>query len=309
MTPHGIIDHCELPHAHPVRRHPVAAAGSDDRRWTTVGEGNGRGTGRGETIGGESGTGSGAGAHGFRFEVGDRVHVVTHPSQPAAAVVARWSGDEWDDPYDEPIYAVSGFVTRQRQSSLAPEGFTAVPLDTLAGWTRAGHGEFRRVASGTIESAGGPGVLWYAREEFQDLIVLVDWRLASPDDNSGVFLRIPPLGGADPDRDWMPAVDQGYEVQIDDRGVDPAQGTPGSALHTTGALYRRAPALARASRPVGRWNTFAIEARGPTIGVHLNGIAVSTLDDPHGRRRGHLGLQCHHEGSRVAFRNLQLKRL
>ncbi|MBI2217050.1 MAG: DUF1080 domain-containing protein [Candidatus Rokubacteria bacterium] len=244
----------------------------------------------------------------FRFELGERVRVLTHPAQPAVAVLERWPGEAWNDVYDEPIYAVSGFVTRQRESSLAREGSLAIPLDPPTGWRTAGHGEPRRVASGTVESSGGPGIVWYTREAFEDFVLTVDWRLVSPDDNSGVFIRIPPLGSGDPDRDWKPAVDEGYEIQIDDRGVDRDRGTTGSALHMSGAISRRSPARRAASRPVGRWNTFEIEARGPTVAVRLNGVAVSTLDDPHGRRGGHVGLQCHHAGSRVAFRNLQVVR-
>jgi hypothetical protein len=185
----------------------------------------------------------------------------------------------------------------------------AIALDP-GEWRMAGHGGFRAVGPGTIESEGGPGILWYPGLEVADFTLAIDWRLSAPEDNSGVFLRIPPLGHDDPDRDWRPAVDQGYEVQIDDRGVDPERGVLGSDRHRTGAIYRRAPARAGASRPVGEWNTLEIAARGTTIRVALNGVSVSALDDGDGgRTRGHIGLQAHHPGSRVQFRNLRIQPL
>jgi hypothetical protein len=56
----------------------------------------------------------------FRFEVGQRVRVVTHPAQPVGTVTARWTAEEMADVHGENIYAVSVFVTRQRESSLEP---------------------------------------------------------------------------------------------------------------------------------------------------------------------------------------------
>ncbi len=55
----------------------------------------------------------------FRFEIGQHVRVTTHPGQPPGVIVARWRGEELDDPYGENIYEVSSFVTKQRESSLA----------------------------------------------------------------------------------------------------------------------------------------------------------------------------------------------
>ena len=57
------------------------------------------------------------------------------------------------------------------------------------------------------------------------------------------------------------------------------------------------------------WNEFEITARGGEIDVVLNGVAVSSLKNASREPRGHIGLQAHHEGSNVQFRNLQLQRL
>jgi len=181
---------------------------------------------------------------------------------------------------------------------------------TLAGWQMAGSGRFNVIGNDTIESEGGIGLLWYTKDEFSDFTLTVQWRSINLFDNSGVFIRFPVLGNANPSEDWKLAVDQGYEIQIDDRGYDPNTNTTGSPLHTTGAVYQLASASKLASKPLGQWNTFESEATGPEIKVKLNGESVSHLTSPQGRPlKGHIGLQNHHPGSRVQFRNLFIKRM
>lgn len=193
---------------------------------------------------------------------------------------------------------------------MAEEGFTALFTETLAAWQMAGFGRFTLVEGPILETEGGPGLLWYTKEEFADFILQADWRVSSIEDNSGIFLRFPALGSSDPATDWQLAVKQGYEVQIDERGLDPETNTFGSPYHQTGAIYKLAPALKQASLPIGQWNTFEIEAKGYTITVTLNGELVSNLTGDGIRpAQGHIGLQTHHAGARVQFHNIQIKRL
>jgi hypothetical protein len=125
-----------------------------------------------------------------------------------------------------------------------------------------------------------------------------------------VFLRFPTLGQSDPDNDWKPAVNQGYEVQIDDRGIDPSTNLIGEPAHLTGAVYALAPVEKLLSRPVGQWNAFEIRAVGNKIDVFLNGAkATSYTGDGSRPASGHIGLQAHHPGSRVLFRNLRVQKL
>lgn len=187
-----------------------------------------------------------------------------------------------------------------RRSGLAKEESRPLSFD-VPGWRMAGAGGFRRLSDGTVESHGGPGLFWYAAEIFEDFFLSVEWRTARLEDNSGIFLRIPPLADSP-----QPAIDRGYEVQIDDRGFDPASGTLGSPLHLTGAIYRLAPAVGRYSHPPGSWNRFEITAEGSSIGVRLNGHDICSLQNASRERRGHIGLQSHHEGSAVQFRKLHI---
>jgi hypothetical protein len=189
------------------------------------------------------------------------------------------------------------------------ESFIPLFHDILAGWQMAGNGRFNVIDGKVLEAEGGPGVLWYTSAAFADYVLCVDWRLSSLDDNSGVYLRFPPLGRDDPEHDWQLADLQGYEVQIDDRGCDPETQACNSPLYLTGAIYKLAPALKHASRPVGEWNTFVIEAQGHRLVVRLNGQLVSDLMMDDSRPpRGHIGLQTHHPGSRVQFRNIRIRK-
>jgi hypothetical protein len=184
------------------------------------------------------------------------------------------------------------------------QDFHALLSDNLAGWKMAGRGGFRSVRDGAIESHGGPGLLWYAEQVYEDFHLRIEWRTMRGDANSGVFIRCPPLAN-----DPQPAIDRGYEIQIDDYGVDPEHDKLYSPLHITGAIYKLAPTRLVTSRATALWNEFEITARGKTIEVVLNGELVSRLDDAHREPRGHVALQAHHDGSPVQFRNLQMRRL
>jgi hypothetical protein len=176
--------------------------------------------------------------------------------------------------------------------------------DDLAGWKMAGKGGFRPLGNAVVESHGGPGLFWYAHEIYENFVLKIEWRTMVGDANSGVFLRCPPLAD-----DPQPAIDRGYEIQIDDCGVDHEHDRTFSPLHITGAIYKLAPARIVTSRGAALWNEFEITARGGTIEVVLNGEQVSQLTNASREPRGHIGLQAHHEGSNVQFRNLQVRRL
>jgi hypothetical protein len=157
-----------------------------------------------------------------------------------------------------------------------------------------------------IETAGPYGLIWYTKQSFADFVLRVDWRVARADDNSGVYIRVPPATAQDPLR---AADSQGHEIQIDERGFDSTSNTEGNSLKRTGALYDvLAPALI-ASRPIGWWNTFLIRAKGKKISVWLNGRRIIDEFESPRRQEGNLALQAHHVTSRVQFRNLMVAQL
>lgn len=135
--------------------------------------------------------------------------------------------------------------TASSSTSVEP-GFT--PLfdgATMDGWQQAGPDGFTLV-DGMLQSFGGMGLLWYTKKQFGDFILKVDWKVMHIDDNSGVFVRFP-----DPGNDPWIAVNNGYEVQIDDVGAP-----DGAMIHKTGAIYDFAAPTKVASNPVGEWNLY-----------------------------------------------------
>jgi choline dehydrogenase-like flavoprotein len=190
----------------------------------------------------------------------------------------------------------------------AEPGFVALGSGGLAGWQMAGPGGFMELGGNIIESFGGIGLLWFTRQQFTNFVLRADFRLSSPTDNSGIFIRFPALGTSDPANDWKPAVTQGYEIQIDNTGFNPDTNTFNDPTHKTGAIYALAPSTATMPA-VGNWNTFEIEATGTTITVRLNGQQVSQLMGANRSPQGYIGLQNHHPGSAVQFTRLRVKTL
>jgi hypothetical protein len=179
----------------------------------------------------------------------------------------------------------------------------------MTGWQHVGPGSFV-IENGMLKTQGGMGLLWYTPEKIGNSTLRVVYKLTKPDDNSGVFIRIPEK----PTEEWMP-VNRGYEVQIYN---------PGDDYHCTGVLYSLTKALARPSKPPGEWNTLEITLDGPRTIVSLNGVKVTDYTEgqpvppkvkqyepDHGPRpnSGYFGLQNHGEGAEVYFKEVGLKKL
>jgi len=95
------------------------------------------------------------------------------------------------------------------------------------------------------------------------------------------------------------AINQGYEIQIDDEGAP-----DGAMIHKTGAIYSVQPAEKIASKQPGEWNTFLIRVEGQFYNVTLNGEPVVTNFKGNRSMRGHIGLQNHSPEDQVLFRNI-----
>ena len=198
--------------------------------------------------------------------------------------------------------------------TIAPSvAFKPLFTGSLQGWAMAGAGSFLPLFGSILETQGGLGVLWYTREVFRNFILKVDWLSFNPTqgnnpDNSGIFIRFPALNASDAANDWKRAVDQGYEIQIDDTGFNPDTGLRDDPLHRTGAVYALAPSSQIASKPAGQWNTFEIEAKSDRIKVKLNGLSLTDYQTDGSRpAAGHIGLQNH--TGKVQFRNIMIQAL
>jgi len=177
------------------------------------------------------------------------------------------------------------------------------------GWEMTGPGELA-LEDGTLTTQGGMGLLWYTREKLGNCQIKVVFKLNAPDDNSGVFIRIPDRP-ADP---WF-AVNGGYEVQIDNNGDD---------YHRIGCLYSFSRARGAAQATVGDWSTFLITLDGPRTQVELNGERVTDFregdevpakkiwyEPERGPRPdlGYIGLQNHGDTAHVQFREVSVRAL
>jgi hypothetical protein len=177
----------------------------------------------------------------------------------------------------------------------------------LTGWKHVGAGRFV-VEEGLLHPEGGVGLLWFEQEKVGNAVVRVVYKVKSPKDNSGVFIRIP-----DPPQDpWMP-VDKALEVQINDAGE--------SDYYSTGSVYTFSEVRSRPSK-VGEWNTMDIILKGSRTVVRINGVLVSeyTEGDPvppkkhdwdpnRGPRsdRGYIGVQNHPHGQTVYFKEISIR--
>ena len=131
-----------------------------------------------------------------------------------------------------------------------------------------------------------------------DFILKIDWKVKRRSDNSGVFVRF-----SDPGTDPWNAVKTAYEIQIDDLALP-----DGRAEHKTGAIYDIVPPATLASKQVGEWNTFEIDALGLNYTIILNEITVIKFSGNR-LRRGYIGIQNHDAESHVLFRNIRIKDL
>jgi hypothetical protein len=212
--------------------------------------------------------------------------------------------------------SLTGLTLARRTASAVTAALTPKPVaafkplytGTLTDWQMAGFGRFLQVFD-ILESTDGPGLLWYTREIFSDFVLEVEWQYADRADNSGIFIRIPTLNSSNPQNDWLTAVDQGYEIQIDPRGFNAEKNIENDPLRSTGAIYNlNAPTRTDVARGPWQWNTVVIEAIANRIKVTLNDVVVNDFVDPTRRAsRGHVALQNHHRGSKVQFRNIRIQ--
>ena len=148
-----------------------------------------------------------------------------------------------------------------------------------------------------------------------DLEVMFD-----PGANSGIILHATETEGDA----WIP---NSIEVQIAD---DYPMADSARHHQESGAFYGHVPPSEQRINPAGEWNRYTVTAKGDSLWVVLNGMAVSEIDmseyhsaeaNPDGTyipswlsnplaelaTEGHIGVQGKHGESGVWFRNLMIK--
>ena len=81
--------------------------------------------------------------------------------------------------------------SQERPLNRPPAGFTALfNGKDLTGWSMVGPGRFV-VENGMLKTEGGMGLLWYTGQQFGNTTLRVVFKTASPNANSGVYIRFP----------------------------------------------------------------------------------------------------------------------
>lgn len=168
------------------------------------------------------------------------------------------------------------------------------------GWNHYGPGYFTLdPQTGVLTSHGGMGLLWYAKKEYRNFVLELEFKVTDAESNAGIFLRVPGIPTSD---DY---IYHSFEIQIWDGG---------DGIHQTAAAYDAEAPTARASRPIGEWNAYQITFDGDRLTVVLNGQQVVDWQaEPRGKvadfaPRGYLGIQ-NHDPNSVYFRNIRVKEL
>lgn len=150
-----------------------------------------------------------------------------------------------------------------------------------------------------LQTEGGMGLLWYYKRKFKDFILELEWKASSKGDNSGVFVRFP-----NPGDDLYVAVNEGYQIQIDDLAQP-----DGKPIHGTGAIYEFAAPSIMSSKSTRQWNSLQIMAEEQKYTVAANDIIVISNFTGNRSLEGYIGLQNHDDRSKVFFRNIIVKEI
>jgi len=133
----------------------------------------------------------------------------------------------------------------------------------LDGFSRVGEANWEIVDGALQATQGGKDPAYLVtRNSYRDFVLHVEF-WASDDANSGVFFRC---------QDRARINDENcYEANIFDQRPDPTYGT--------GAIVKVAPVAAPMPKAGGKWNTYEITAKGPRLGVVLNGVKTVDIAD------------------------------
>ncbi len=207
--------------------------------------------------------------------------------------------------------------------------------DSFRNWAQAPDGKFAIQPDGTIQSSGGLGMLWYAKQPFKNYSLKLQFKDVAPEGhqaNSGVFIRFPdprtPLaqrpagscgtvGSARTSQAWV-AIFCGQEIQI----YDGATGEP----QKTGSVYNFDPLDLDQAKvtPKGQWNDYEIKVVGQHYTIIRNGVVINEFDNTPGQQssragdpptdlrqfaEGFIGLQNHSDNDLIQFRNIRIKQL
>jgi sugar phosphate isomerase/epimerase len=168
------------------------------------------------------------------------------------------------------------------------------------GWNHYGPGYFEVDGkTGVLKGQGGMGLLWYGKK-YKDFIFECDFKCATKETNSGIFVRVPEVPTSD---DY---IYHSFEIQI----CDAEKG-----IHKTGAVYDVEAPKEDAFLATGEWNHMKITFKGKRLRVELNDKLILDWDARPGGKvkdyalEGYIGLQNHDSIAPPFFKNIYIKEL
>jgi len=212
----------------------------------------------------------------------------------------EWSCWAWIRVEPQPVFPAGGDTgVKEASRELVEPGFVDLfSAAQLPKWKEAGSGglAFRNGVATTFTRPGPrhEGLYWYSGRLFSDFVLKGEFKLETPEANSGIWLRFP-----DPGPDPANA-SRGGGLEMDLQGYD--LGKSG-----TGTIAGAKPPTSLPLRRDG-WNQFEIQAKGSQYAVWLNGQPINQYNEVR-NRSGYLGIQHLRSDGEVQFRRVRIKDL
>ena len=168
----------------------------------------------------------------------------------------------------------------------------------FSGWTffmrtNADPKQTWSVEGGLIKCTGKPTGYLRTVANYCEYKVTVEWRFTAPG-NTGVTVHM-----QEPDRIWPATIE--CQGQHDNQGDFWMQGGATCKDHTTTETRRVPKREPSNEKPVGEWNTFAVECSGNTVRIYVNDKLMNEATEC-SLSSGHIGLQS--EGGALEIRKV-----
>jgi hypothetical protein len=186
--------------------------------------------------------------------------------------------------------SIGGSKSYRRLNMVEGQVIDLLATTDLSDWEQFGGSPDSWKMEGWVLTGRGPlNRLVYRPATFADFDLRAEVRLGEGA-NSGIYLRC----------DLSAETFNGYEIQLGQVGIPSTRDT------ATGGLYGRAPYQ---QRIVGdnEWMVVGASVRGSRVSVSINGRQTVDYTDPNNSfPAGYIGVQGHHPGMKVEFRQLHV---
>jgi hypothetical protein len=184
------------------------------------------------------------------------------------------------------VLTTCGLATNPLAQAQGSGWVTLFDGTNLDRFNRVGNANWT-LANGIVEATSGPGFL-VTKENYTDFEIRVEFWV-DEGGNSGVYMRC---------QDAAKITDTTcYEANVFDKRPDQS-GRTGAIVHIAKPL-----AIVDAG---GKWNTYEIAAKGPSLTVRLNGTLTAQAEDAK-FKSGPIALQ--YAAGTVRFRRVQIRPL